>query len=152
MKGVDIVKEFVKALESRDLEKAAACLSIDFEMSGLTPLPISRESYLEIQRGIQSAFKNWRLNLSDIHERAGMVEAMAHITGTHSGDLVLPVPDLPAVPATGKTISLPGETHQYRVRGTKIASLRVIVTPGGGFQGLYGQLGARLPLPSVING
>ena len=152
MKGVEIVKEFVKALESRDVDKAAGYLSADFEMRGLTPLPISRESYLQIQRGIQSAFKNWRLNLSDIHERGGMVEATAHITGTHTGDLVLPVPDLPAVPATGKTISLPGEIRQYKVRGTKIASLRVIVTPGGGFQGLYGQLGAKLPLPAAIKG
>lgn len=152
MKGVDAVKEFVKALESRDLEKAAGYLSVDFEFSGLTPLPIGREGYLDVQRGILSAFRDWRFNLSDVHERAGTIEATAHITGTQTGDLVVPVPDLPAVPATGKHVSLPGETHFYRVRGSKIASLRVVVTPGGGFQGLYGQLGARLPSPSAITG
>ncbi len=152
MKGVEIVGEFVKALESRDLELAGEYLSVDFTLSGLTHLDIGREAYLEIMQGILSAFKDWRFNFDDLHESAGMIEGMAHPKGTQTGDLVLPVPDLPAVVATGKCIALPGEIHQYRVRGRKISSLHLVLTPGGGFQGLFRQLGVGLPVPSVIEG
>ncbi len=152
MKRTDIVKAFVKALESHDLEKVASYLSDDFTFTGLTSLPIGREGFLDLQRGILSAFRDWSYNLSDVVEEGGMVRATARITGTHTGDLVVPVPDLPVVPATGRRFSLPAETHLYSVRGSKIATLRILVVPGGGFQGLYRRLGARLPEPSLING
>jgi hypothetical protein len=152
MKGLDVVKEFVGALESRDLEKGASLLSVDFAFAGLTPVPISRDDCLEIIRRLQSAFGDGRLTVRDPRERGGVIEATVDVAGTHTGDLVLPVPDLPAVPATGKRVFLSGSTVQLKVRGSKIASLRVVVTPGGGFQGLYRQLGAKLPLPSAIVG
>lgn len=152
MKGVEIVREFVKALEARDLERAAEFLSVDFTLSGFTHLDIGREAYLEIMQGILSAFKDWRYNFDDLQETAGRIEGTARPTGTQTGDLVLPVPDLPAVPATGKCIALPGEVHQYRVRGRKISSLHVVLTPGSGFQALFRQLGAGLPVPSAIEG
>ncbi|MGE5619256.1 MAG: ester cyclase [Sphingomonadaceae bacterium] len=152
MKPADIVKQYVAALETGDVDRAAGFLSDDFEVAGLTPLSIPRWQYVETLRGLLSAFPDLRFNLRDVHEEAGLIKATVHITGTQERNLVVPVPDLPSVPATGKCISLPDETQTFTVRGNKIASLRVSVSPGGGFQGLYRQLGARLPVPSAITG
>lgn len=152
MKPVEIVKEFIAALESGGADRAAPFLSDDFSLSGLTPLPMYREQYLDVLRGIMGAFPDWSYNLTDVQEEAGVIRATAHVTGTHTGDLVVPVPDLPVVRATGRRIALAGETHLYSVRGSKISTIHVLVVPGGGFQGIYRQLGARLPLPSIIEG
>jgi predicted ester cyclase len=152
MKPVEIVNEFIAAMESGDVDKAATFLSDDFTMSGLTPLPMYRDQYLDTQRGILAAFPDWSYNLTDIQEEAGVIRATAHFTGTHTGDLIVPVPDLPVIKATGKRIALPGETHLYSVRGSKISTIHVLVVPGGGFQGIYRQVGSRLPLPSIIEG
>lgn len=152
MKPVEIVKEFIAAMESGDVDRAATFLSDDFALSGLIPLPMYRDQYLDFLRGILTAFPDWSYNLTDIQEEAGVIRATAHVTGTHTGDLVVPVPDLPVIKATGKKVTLPGETHLYSVRGSKISTIHVLVVPGGGFQGVYRQVGARLPLPSVIDG
>ncbi len=152
MKPAEIVQQFVAALEAGDVEMAAGFLSDDFTFTGLTPLPMMREQYLEVQRGLGSAFPDLRFNQRDIREEAGVIKATAHITGTQRGDLVLPLPDLPAVRATGKCISLPDETQIFTVRGSKISLVQVLVFPDGGFQGLYRQLGARLPVPENVTG
>ncbi len=152
MKPAEIVKQFVAALEAGRVDVAAGYLSDDFTFRGLTALPIMREQYLEVQKGLRSAFPDLRFNLRDIREEAGVIKATAHITGTQIGNLVLPVPDLPAVAATGKCISLPDETQIFTVRGSKIGSIEVLVFPNGGFQGLYRQLGVRLPVPENVTG
>jgi len=152
MKPVEIVMEFVAAVEAGDVDRAGSYLSDDFMFSGLMPTPMSREQYLDMLRGLLAAFPDWRLHLSDVQEEAGVVRATAHITGTQTGDLVVPIPDLPVLPATGRSIALPGETQLYSVRGSKISAIHILVVPGGGFHGMYRQLGARLPLPSSIEG
>lgn len=152
MTAKEIVKDFVKALESGDLDKTAGYLSDDFAYVGPIPLALGRDQFLEVQRGLLAAFPDRSLNLAEVEEEAGVVRATVRFTGTHTGDLVLPVPDLPLVRATGKTVFLPLETHLYTVRGSKIASIHVLLVPGGGFQGIYSQLGARLPAPQSIKG
>ena len=152
MKPVEIVQQFVAALEAGDVEMAASYLSDDFTFSGLTTLPMIREQYLEVQKGLSSAFPDLCFNLRDIREEAGVVKATIHITGTQRGELVLPLPDLPVVKVTGKGVSLPDETQIFTVRGNKISFIQVMVFPNGGFQGLYRQLGARLPVPENVRG
>ena len=152
MKRAEIVQQFVAALEAGDVEMAARYLSDDFTFSGLTSLPMMREQYLEVQSGLRSAFPDLHFNLRDIREEAGVVKATVHVTGTQRGDLVLPLPDLPAVRTTGKPISLRDETQIFTVRGSKIGSIKVLLFPNGGFQGLYWQLGARLPVPKDVPG
>ncbi|MHB0868017.1 MAG: ester cyclase [Chloroflexota bacterium] len=152
MKPAEIVKQFVAALESGDVDRAASYLSDDFAFEGLTPVAMPSWQYLDVQRGLLVAFPDWSFNLRDVREEAGLIKATAHITGTQKRDLVVPLPDLPALPATGKAISLPDETQIFTVRGSKIAAIRVLVVPNGGFQGLYRQLGAQLPVPTNVTG
>jgi len=151
-KPVETVCDFIEALESHDIDRAAEYLADDFSFIGLTPFPMDKGMYIEFQRGIAAAFSDWSLNLTGIQEEGGVVRGTARTTATHTGDLVLPIPDLPVLPATGKIIKLPAETHLYSVRGGKISSIHVLVVPGGGLQGVYRQLGARVPLPSIIEG
>ena len=65
---------------------------------------------------------------------------------------MIPVPDLPPVEATGKEVELPESTYSFDVRGSKIGNISVLVAPGGGFQGMFNQLGAKLPSPERIPG
>lgn len=144
--------QFVAALESRNVDRAAGYLSDDFVFEGLTPMAMPGWQYLDVQRGLLAAFPDWSFNLKDVRQEAGLIKATAHVTGTQKGELVVPLPDLPALPATGRCISLPDETHVFTVRGNKIAAIRVLVVPNGGFQGLYRQLGAQLPVPTNVTG
>lgn len=151
-KATDVVREFVEALESGDLESAAEHMADDFVYVGPVPMPLGKTRFLDLQRGILAAFPDWSHNLGEMQEEGGVIRVTAEFTGTHTGDLVLPIPDLPVIPATGRAVSLPAETQLYTVRGGKVAGLFVLLVPGGGFQGMYRQLGARLPLSSGFKG
>ncbi len=61
----------------------------------------------------------------------------------HTGLLVLP--GLPSIPATGKKISLPEESHSYVVKDGKLQSLAVNSPPDGGIPGMLAQTGFAVP-------
>ncbi len=70
--------------------------------------------------------------------------AAVQITGTHTRDLVLPVPGMPPIPATGKRVSLPEEHITFTFKGDTLASLTSDNVPGGGIPGLLAQIGVPM--------
>lgn len=145
MSKLDTVKAFAEALETRDFNKAASYLTDDFVFAGPVPQPIGKEEFLAVQSAFEDAFQDWSFNSHDEVEQGDAVTVAVQITGTHTHDLVLPIPGMPSIPATGKKVSLPVEHVTYAFKGDKIASLTSDNVPGGGVPGILAQIGVPLP-------
>jgi predicted ester cyclase len=141
----EIVKAFSAALEARDFEKAASYLTDDFVFSGPVPQPIGTREFIAVQSAFEDAFQDWSFNSHDEVEEGDKVVAAVQITGTHTRDLVLPMPGMPTIPATNKRVSNPVEHLTFTFRGDKIASLTSDNVPGGGVPGVLQQIGDSLP-------
>ena|SRR2546422_8769339 len=145
MSKIEIVKAFAGALETRNFEQAASYLSDDFVLYGPFPQPISKQEFVAVQSAFQNAFQDWSFNSHNEVEEGEKVKSVVQITGTHTHDLVLPMPGMPPIPATGKKVSLPEEHMEFTFKGDKIASLASDNVAGGGAMGVLAQLGVPLP-------
>jgi predicted ester cyclase len=145
MNKIDTVKAFSEALDARDFNKAASYLADDFVFAGPVPQPISKQAFIAVQSAFENAFQGWSFNSHDEVEQGEKVVAAVQITGTHTRDLVLPMPGMPRIPATGKRVSLPVEHITFTFKGDKIASLTSDNVPGGGVAGVLAQIGVPLP-------
>ena len=145
MTKTEITQAFSAALEARDFDKAASYLSDDFVLRGPTTQPIGKQEFITVQSAFEDAFQDWSFNSHDEVEQGDKVFAAVQITGTHTRDLVLPMPGVPPIPATNKEVSLPVEHLTFTFKGDKIASLTSDNVPGGGIAGVLQQIGVPLP-------
>jgi predicted ester cyclase len=145
MSKVDTVKAFAVALEARDFDKAASYLADDFVFTGPVPQPIGKQEFIAVQSAFEDAFPDWSFNSHNEVEQGDKVVAATQITGTHTHDLVLPMPGMPPIPATGKRVSLPEEHITFTFKGDKIASLTSDNVSVGGVPGILAQIGVPLP-------
>ncbi len=145
MTKTETAKAFSAALESRDFDRAASYMTDDFVFSGPVPQPIGKQEFIAVQSAFEDAFQDWSFNSHDEVEQGDKVVAAVQITGTHTRDLVLPMPGMPPIPATNKRVSLPVEHITFTFRGDKIASLTSDNVPGGGVPGVLQQIGVPLP-------
>lgn len=145
MTKIETAKAFSAALEARDFDMAASYLADDFVFSGPVPQPLGKQEFIAVQSAFEDAFQDWSFNSHDEVEQGDKVVAAVQITGTHTRDLVLPMPGMPPIPATNKRVSLPVEHITFTFRGDKIASLTSDNVPGGGVPGVLQQIGVPLP-------
>jgi hypothetical protein len=78
-------------------------------------------------------------------ENGDKVSVDMQLTGTQTKELVLPMPGMPKIPASGKKVSLPKEPGTFTVKNGKLARLDVMTTPGGGLNGILSQRGVKMP-------
>jgi len=147
MTRLETVHAFADAVEAQDFDKAASYLSDDFVFTGPVPQPVGKNEFIAIQSAFARAIPDWSFNSHDEVEEGNKVSVAVQITGTHTQELVLPMPGMPPIPPTGKRISLPEEHVEYTFSGDKIASLTSDNVPGGGVPGVLAQIG--VPLPSM---
>lgn len=145
MNKSETVKAVVNAIEAQDWARAASYLTADYTFSGAVPQPISGEQWLGIHRALSAALANFRFNLSNLKEEGSHVTGTVQITGTHTGELRLPIPGIPAIPATGKQVNNAEEPITVTFRDDKIADWHVEQVPQGGLPGILSQLGVALP-------
>lgn len=145
MTKTEAVRAFSVALEAREFEKAASYLADDFVLSGPVPQPIGKQEFIAVQTAFENAFEDWAFNSHDEVEQGDKVIAAVQITGTHTRDLVVPIPGMPTIPATHKKVSLPEEHLEFTFKGDKIVSLTSDNVPGGGVPGVLQQIGVPLP-------
>ena len=122
MGKVDTVKAVVDAIEAQEWSKATSYLTEDFTFSGAVPQPITASSGWEStgrwpQRSPTSTYISRKAR-----EESGKVFGKVQLTGDHTGELRLPIPGIPVVPATGKHFSLPAEPVIVSFRGEKISN------------------------------
>ncbi len=143
MSAKDTVEQLIKALEAQEWQTAATLLSDDFAEGGTLPGEAqSREDYLTAQKAIATAFPDWHYTVSDVQEQGNTVTLWLAGSGTHTGELVPPIPAMPAIPASGKLVTLPADHAEFMLKGGQITALRLETPLGGGLDGILEQIGA----------
>ncbi|HLO33158.1 MAG TPA: nuclear transport factor 2 family protein [Anaerolineales bacterium] len=145
MSAMDVVKEGLAATEAGDFGKLEGMVADDFNMSGAVPMPVGKREFIGLMTVMLKAMPDWKFNASDYQENGDQVKVMLHITGTQTGELQLPMPGLPAIPASGKKVAMPAEPSTFTVKNGKLTQLEVSDTPGGGVMGVLSQLGVNMP-------
>ena len=145
MNAIDVVKAGMAAAESGDLNKMSAMLTDDMVFAGPVPVPVGKREFMGLQSAMVAAMPDWKFNGTDYKEAGDKVTVNFQISGTQTGELNLPMPGFPKVPATGKHVSLPKEGMTFMVRDGKISRIESANVPGGGVGGVLAQLGVPMP-------
>jgi predicted ester cyclase len=143
MSNTDIVKAGQAAWSGSDWATLNSLVADDFTLSGVTPQPLDKSTFIRLGHALLAAFPDWSFNASDYREEGDNVFLTTRITGTHTGVLAA-IPGGPQVPATGKQVAIPAEQHVYTLRDGKLSSLKVTSPADGGIPALYAQVGAPL--------
>lgn len=146
MSGIDLVKQMMAAIETRDFATMGRVLSDDFTLEGPTPQPASKTDYIGLMQVLTAAFPDWKFNSTDWSEQGDEVHETHHITGTHTGTLNLPMLPGP-VAATSVKFKQFAEPSVFTVKNGQI-SRAVVSHPAGepsGVVNLLRQIGVSLP-------
>lgn len=142
MNKVETVTALLTAIETQEWSKAVSYLTEDFTFSGATPQPINAEQWMGVHRAMAAAFSNFRFNFQHAREEGGKVLGSVQLVADHTSELRLPIPGIPAIPATGKHISLPADPVVISFRGEKLSNYDVTSEPASGIPGILQQIGA----------
>jgi hypothetical protein len=145
MNAAEMVQEVYSSLEQKDTQRALSLLAEDFVFSGATPVPLDRHQWVGVISAFTAAMPDFSFGYRFRSEEGGHVEGTVELTGTQVNELVLPMPGIPHVAATGIKVALPRETVELDTRGDQIISLKVENLPNGGVPGILKQLGVSLP-------
>ncbi len=145
MSIITTVKTFMTALQAGDMAMAASIMSDDFLISGLTPRPLNKGEFLALQSELLGAMPDFSYNLDQVQHEGNEVTALIRITGTHTGDLSLPLFGIQLIPPTGIAVALAQVPCEFQINAGKVVGVRVEQVPGGGLSGLLQQVGAELP-------
>ncbi len=145
MSASDVVKEGLAAMEAADIAKLESLVADDFSMSGPVPMPVGKREFVGLMMALVKAMPDWKFNAGEFKENGDQVTVPLRITGTHTGELPLPMPGLPAIPASGTKVALPSEPSTFTVKNGKLTKLEVESTPTGGVTGILSQLGVNIP-------
>ena len=151
MSPVDIVNDFMVALESKDFDTAASYLSDDFVFSGWTPQPLDKDQFMTVMGELKAGIPNLSYHFHTVRDVQDLVQesnvkAAIQMTGTQTDGFILPPLGLPPIPQMARSISLPEEQWSYTLQDGKIVRIMVHRVPGGGIQGLLQQLGIDVPI------
>lgn len=147
MEARNLAKAAMRAWESKDVIVLASLLSDDFVCRGLLPQPVQKVQYLGFMQAIMTAMPDWLfhdhfLDEGPVTEQGERVFFVTQITGTHTGDLILP--DLPIISPTGTIISLPYRHLEYFVKEETIATIAGDFSPNA-LAEILAQMGMVLP-------
>ncbi len=147
MRATDIAQTAIQDWESQDANGLASCLSDDLVCRGFLPQPVDKVQYIAFMKTLMTAFPDWSFNAQVLHEQSitgpsQSVLFIIRITGTHTGDLILP--NLPIIPATGTKITFPYRHLEYIVTGDSVSAITADFSPNG-LEELLAQLGMVLP-------
>lgn len=145
MGALDLVKEGLAATEASDFKKLDGMVADDFVFAGPVPQPVGKKEFMGLQMALNAAMPDLKFNATNFKENGDKVSVDMQLTGTQTKELVLPMPGMPKIPASGKKVSLPKEPGTFTVKNGKLARLDVMTTPGGGLNGILSQLGVKMP-------
>lgn len=139
------VQSVFSAIQAQNFDAALALLSEDFTFSGGTPVPVNKQEWIGVHRALGAAIPDLVMGYKTSKVNGSTVSGSVQLKGTHKGELLLPLPGLPPVPATGNTISLPQEKVEVSVRNGQVTAIVVEDLPNGGLKSILKQMGAALP-------
>jgi predicted ester cyclase len=104
---------------------------------------LAREAFQMID-AMLAAMPDFKVTVEKVTTQGDQATVLAHIGGTQTGPLSLPIPGMPTVPATGKQVSVP-DKFILTVKGDKVSQMLVDSPADGGIPALVGLLGVKMP-------
>jgi ketosteroid isomerase-like protein len=137
--AVDTVRALDSEISGGDLRKIGDYLADDFQFVGVSPQALGKAESIGVWTTLRAAFPDFDHNLAVTREAGAIVYATVEVTGTHTGAFI--VPDGPTIPPTGRKVRNPNERIAITVRAGKVTKWEVEHVPGGGLEGILGQIG-----------
>lgn len=143
MDDLEQVVDFFEAIESGDWHALSEKVDDQFLFYGPFPDPVGKETWIDFQRAVLSAFPDWAYNIEKVEKIGTSFEITVHITGTHLNELALPIKGFDSIPASKIKIEMPVEHALLKVRNGKVIEMRVEQQLHGNLPGLLEQLGVE---------
>ena len=138
-----VIEMYIEGLKSHDVGLIATTVADDlaFVTAART---IGKAQFLDFLQALYAGFPDWHYDHDPPELRAdGSIAVNWRQGGTH--DQTLALPGFPAVPATGKRVTIPEHHFFYKVAGNRIVEIRPDPVPGGAPRGIFEQIGVQLP-------
>jgi hypothetical protein len=142
-----IVQAAIQAWEEKNSKAFASYLADDLICKHILPETVGKAQLLSYMNALTTAFPDWSFNGHVLYEQqmteqTWKVLFVTAITGTQTGDLILPT--LPIIPATGRKIALPNRHMEFLVTSDTISAISADFSPDC-LEEVFSQLGLELP-------
>ena len=111
---------------------------------GVLPQPIPIAEAMKVMDGLMTAFPDLKFEVQQVTVNGNQATVNAMWSGRNSGPLSLPMPGMPAIPATGKTVSVK-DTYIVTVQGDKVSHMQMDSPADGGLPAALAQMGVKMP-------
>ena len=144
--NIDIVKNFMIALDNNEQDQWGDYLADDFTISGWTPKSLTKSDFLNVMAGLKEGLPGLIFNLHNVQEDGDKVLGTWQVVGYQTDSFSLPALGLPPIPQMARSVSLPTEDVTYIVENGHIVLIFVQPNSEGGIKGLLRQLGINVPI------
>ena len=111
---------------------------------GVLPQPIPIAEAMKVMDGLMTAFPDLKFEVQQVTVNGNQATVNTMWSGRNSGPLSLPMPGMPAIPATGKTVSVK-DTYIVTVQGDKVSHMQMDSPADGGLPAALAQMGVKMP-------
>ncbi|MGD8456060.1 MAG: ester cyclase [Anaerolineales bacterium] len=139
-----IAEEFLAALNAGNIKECRSYLADKFSFNGPVPEPISADEWMDIIRGMRTAFPDLNYNGRIACVQGEKVLTTTQLSGTHTGEWDLSAMGIGVLPASGKSFSNPKEDGVMTVQNGKITSYFINAKEGSGMAGILKQIGVEV--------
>ena len=144
--NIDIVKNFMIALDNNEQDQWGDYLADDFTFSGWTPKSLTKSDFLNVMAGLKEGLPGLIFNLHNVQEDGDKVLGTWQVVGYQTDSFSLPALGLPPIPQMARSVSLPTEDVTYIAENDHIVLIFVQSNSEGGIKGLLRQLGINVPI------
>jgi predicted ester cyclase len=132
-------------MHMNNVEKLKAMSTADAMASGgVLPQPIPMMEALKVTAGLFTAFPDLKFDIQQVTVNGNQATVRVIWSGTNTGTLSLPIPGMPAMPASGKRVSVK-DGYIITVQGDKVSHFQVDSPVDGGIPAALAQLGVKVP-------
>jgi hypothetical protein len=138
-----VARNFVKLMG--DEQQAKTYLTPDAMVDGgVLPKPMPAVEAFKVMQGLTMAMPDLTIDVQQVDVNGNVATVKAKWAGTQTRALNLPIPGLPAIPPSGKKVSV-NDTYRLTVQGDKVSHMSVDSPADGGIPGALMQLGVKIP-------
>jgi predicted ester cyclase len=138
-----VARDFISRMN--DGKMAEGMLTEDAMASGgVLPQPMPAMEAFKIMNNLTAAFPDLKFEVQQVTVNGNQATVKATVSGTQTGPLNMPIPGMPAIPPTGKKVSVQ-DAYVVTVQGDKVSHMRVDSPAGGGVPAILMQLGVKMP-------
>jgi len=138
------VLRHLKALQNKDIKDASEWLA-DGVLFHSSVKALDKQETLDLFDSIFDAFPDWEIAYGDLIIENDLVQVPLQMKGTHTNTLMLAIPGMKPIAATGNTVVLPTQGFHYRVVKDQIVEVIPEQKPEAGLFAILKQIGAKLP-------